>query len=277
MVLAVLLIALAAGLLGSLFGLGGGIIVIPALTLALGFGVKEAIGASLVGVIASSTGAASRYVHEGYANIKLGMLLETATTAGSIIGAFIAIYLDQFFLLLAFSIILVYSSLHMLVHKERMIAPDSAEAERELLDLSCQYVDPINGMQVCYGVKSIRTGMLASLGAGSLSGLLGIGGGVIKVPVMNTFMCVPMKAATATSNFMIGVTALASAVIYFRYGYIDPVLGALVAVGVIFGAMVGTRTVDKVQGKSLRKLFAVVLIAVAILMILKAFGMLEAL
>lgn len=274
--LAVLMIALAAGLLGSLLGLGGGIIVIPVLTLALGFGMKEAIGASLVGVIATSTGAASRYVQEGYVNIKLGMVLEVATTIGSIIGALVAIYLDQTLLLLAFSCIIVYSAAHMLRHREKVFRPEDMEREGQLLDLSCTYVDPKSGKDVCYGVKSIRTGLFTSLGAGGLSGLLGVGGGIIKVPVMNACMCVPMKAATATSNFMIGVTALASAVIYFRYGYIEPVLGALVAVGVLFGAMVGTRVSDKIDGGMLRRIFAVVLFIEAVLMVLKALGVLQA-
>jgi uncharacterized protein len=273
--LAVLLVALAAGILGSLLGLGGGIIIIPALTLALGFGMKEAIGASLVGVIASSTGAAARYVQEGYVNIKLGMLLETATTIGSILGALVAIYLDQQLLLFAFSCILVYSAIHMMHKREKVFRPEEM-GEGQLLDLSCTYIDPREGKEVCYGVKGVKTGLVASLGAGGLSGLLGVGGGVIKVPVMNACMCVPMKAATATSNFMIGVTALASALIYFRYGYIEPVLGALVAVGVLFGAMIGTRMVDRIDGGALRRIFGAVLIAVAVLMILKAIGILEA-
>lgn len=274
--LAVLFMALAAGILGSLLGLGGGIIIIPALTLMLGFGMKEAIGASLIGVIASSTGAAARYVQEGYTNIRLGMLLETTTTIGSIIGAMVAIYLDQEVLLLAFSCILVYSAVHMMRKREKVFRPEEVAREGQLLDLSCSYVDPKEGKEVCYGVKGVRIGLLASLGAGSLSGLLGVGGGVIKVPVMNACMCVPMKAATATSNFMIGVTALASAIIYFRYGYIEPILAALVAVGVLFGAMAGTRLIERVDAAMLRRIFGIVLVFVAFLMVLKAFGVLEA-
>jgi uncharacterized membrane protein YfcA len=274
--LAVLLVALIAGILGALLGLGGGIIVIPALTLALGFNMQEAIGASLVGVIASSTGSAARYVREGFTNIRLGMLLETSTTIGSILGAIVAIYLDQKILLLLFSGILIYSSVHMLTKKEKVFRPEEIEKEDQLLDLSCTYVDPKSGNEVCYGVKGVKTGLGASLAAGGLSGLLGVGGGVIKVPVMNACMCVPMKAATATSNFMIGVTALAGALIYFRHGLIEPVLGASVAIGVLFGAMVGTRLIDHVDNASLRRMFGAILILVAFLMVLKALGILEA-
>jgi uncharacterized membrane protein YfcA len=271
----VLVVALAAGVLGALLGLGGGIIVIPGLTLALGFGMQEAIGASLMGVIASSTGAAVRYVKQGYVNVRLGMLLETATTVGAIIGALVAVYLDQGLLAILFSIVLVYGAYHMLTRKERVYRPEELEAESQLLDLSCTYVDQKNGEEVCYGVKRYRTGLLASLGAGGLSGLLGVGGGVIKVPVMNACMCVPMKAATATSNFMIGVTALAGAIIYVRYDYLDPVLAGLTAMGVLGGAMVGSRLTNVAEGGSLRIMFGVLLLAVAILMVLKGLGILE--
>lgn len=274
--LAVLMVALIAGILGSLLGLGGGIIVIPALTLALGFNMQEAIGASLVGVIASSTGAATRYVREGFTNVRLGMLLETSTTIGSVLGAVVAIYLDQMILLLLFSAILVYSAVHMLTKKEKVFRPEDIGEEGQMLDLSCTYVDPKSGGEVCYGVKGVKTGLGASLVAGGLSGLLGVGGGVIKVPVMNACMCVPMKAATATSNFMIGVTALAGALIFFRQGLIEPVLAATVAIGILFGAMIGTRLIDKVDNASLRRMFGAVLIMVAVLMVLKALGILEA-
>ena len=174
--LGILVVALVAGVLGALLGLGGGIIVIPGLTLALGFGMQEAIGASLMGVIASSTGAAVRYVKQGYVNVRLGMLLETATTTGAIIGALVAVYLDQDLLAILFSIVLVYGAFHMLTRKEKVYRPEELEAESQLLDLSCTYVDQKNGEEVCYGVKRYRTGLLASLAAGGLSGLLGVGG-----------------------------------------------------------------------------------------------------
>jgi uncharacterized protein len=274
--LVVIAFAIVAGLIGSLLGLGGGIVIIPALTLALGFNMQEAIGASLIGVIASSTGSASRYVQQGFVNVKLGMLLETTTTVGSIIGAMIAIYTDQKVLALFFAAMLVYSAIYMLRRPERTISPESAELDGQILDLSCTYTDARSGNEVCYGVKGIRTGMGAGLLAGATSGMLGVGGGVIKVPVMNTCMCVPMKAATATSNFMIGVTALAGAVVYYSYGLISPVLAATVAVGVIVGSFIGTRLNFSSEGHRIRTMFSLALIIIAALMMLKAAGILEA-
>lgn len=271
----ILVIALVAGVIGALLGLGGGIIVIPGLTLALGFGMQEAIGASLMGVIASSTGSAVRYVQQGYVNIRLGMLLETATTAGAILGALVAVYLDQDWLAILFAGVLLLAAYHMLTKRERVFRPEELEGETQLLDLSCTYVDPKDGQEVCYGVRRYRTGLLASLGAGGVSGLLGVGGGVIKVPVMNACMCVPMRAATATSNFMIGVTALAGAIIYVRYGYIEPVLAGLTALGVLSGAVLGTRLTNYAGGRSLRLFFGLVLLVVAVLMVLKGLGILE--
>ena len=268
--------SIVAGLIGSLLGLGGGLIIIPALTLALGFNMQEAVGASLIGVIATSTGAASRYVQQGFVNVKLGMLLETTTTIGSIIGALIAIYTDQKILALVFAVILTYSAVYMLRRPERTISPESAELDGQMLDLSCTYTDARSGKEICYGVKGIKTGMGAGLLAGATSGMLGIGGGVIKVPVMNTCMCVPMKAATATSNFMIGATALAGAVVYYSYGLISPVLAATVAIGVIMGAFVGTRLTLGSEGRTLRTFFSLFLIGIAVLMVLKAAGLLEA-
>jgi uncharacterized membrane protein YfcA len=274
--LLIIAFSIIAGLIGSLLGLGGGLIIIPALTLALGFNMQEAVGASLIGVIATSTGAASRYVQQGFVNVKLGMLLETTTTIGSIIGALIAIYTDQKILALVFALILTYSAYYMLRRPERTISPESAELNGQMLDLSCTYTDTRSGKEICYGVRGIKTGMGAGLLAGATSGMLGIGGGVIKVPVMNTCMCVPMKAATATSNFMIGVTALAGAVVYYSYGLISPVLAATVAVGVIIGAFVGTRLTFSSEGRNLRTFFSLFLIGIAVLMVLKAAGLLEA-
>jgi uncharacterized membrane protein YfcA len=274
--LLIIAFSIVAGLIGSLLGLGGGLIIIPALTLALGFNMQEAVGASLIGVIATSTGAASRYVQQGFVNVKLGMLLETTTTIGSIIGALIAIYTDQKILALVFAVILTYSAIYMLRRPERTISPESAELDGQMLDLSCTYNDARSGKEICYGVKGIKTGLGAGLLAGATSGMLGIGGGVIKVPVMNTCMCVPMKAATATSNFMIGVTALAGAVVYYSYGLISPVLAATVAVGVIIGAFVGTRLTLSSEGRNLRTFFSLFLIGIAVLMALKAAGLLEA-
>jgi hypothetical protein len=235
--------------------------------------MQEAIGASLIGVIAASTGAATRYVREGYTNVRLGMLLETATTVGSILGALVAVYLDQKVLFIMFSIVLVFSSYRMLTKKEVVYSQEELGRKDGALDLSCSYFDAKSKKEISYGVKGTRVGLFASLLAGGLSGLLGVGGGVIKVPVMNAHMCVPMKAATATSNFMIGVTALSGALIYFRYDLIQPVLAALVGIGVLIGAMAGSAVVDRIDSSALKKAFCIFLLFVAVLMVLKAFGL----
>ncbi|QLH74690.1 MAG: sulfite exporter TauE/SafE family protein [Methanomassiliicoccales archaeon] len=273
--LTIISLSVLAGLVGSLLGLGGGLIVVPALTLGLGFSMQEAIGASLIGVIASSTGAAARYVREGYANIKLGMLLETTTTVGAILGALTAVYLDQMILFILFSFVLVFAAHRMMMRKETVHDPDEPGGDVGEIDLSCSYYDPRTNKEVAYGVRGIKVGLFASLAAGGLSGLLGVGGGVIKVPVMNAYMCVPMKAATATSNFMIGVTALSGALIYFRYDLIQPVLAALVGIGVLMGAMAGSRIIERIDSITLRKGFGIFLLFVAIMMALRALGLIE--
>jgi uncharacterized membrane protein YfcA len=259
-----------AGLIGAIFGLGGGIIVIPSLTLLFGYPMQLAIGASLIAVIASSTGAATHYVDQGLTNIRLAMVLEVATTLGAVIGALIAVYLDQAVLAFAFALILIYAAYYMLTKPESACTCPPGPCGP--LDLSCSYVDKAEGKEIEYGVKELGKGMAASAGAGGISGLLGVGGGIIKVPVMNLWMGVPMRAACATSNFMIGVTALAGAIVHYGYGDVVPVLAAVVAVGVFAGATVGTRLADRLCGPNLKKAFAVIIGFVSVLMLLKAGG-----
>ena len=266
----ILAFALLAGLLGSLLGLGGGIIIIPALTLVFGYPMQTAIGASLMAVIASSTGSASYYVEEGLSNLRLGMVLEIATTLGSVIGALVAVYTDQYLLAAAFGILLLYSAIHMIRRPEATCIYKPGPCGP--LDLSCSYTEKNDGKSVEYGVQKLGRGMFASLGAGGMSGLLGVGGGTIQVPVMNLWMGVPMRAACATSNFMIGVTALAGAVVYYQFGMVQPVLAGIVAVGAFFGAAIGSRVAHRINGEQLKRLFAVLMIFVAALMFLKAAG-----
>jgi len=269
MLLGVIFFAVIAGLLGSLLGLGGGVIIIPALTLVFGVSMQEAIGASLIAVIASSTGSASYYVEQGLTNIRLAMVLETATTFGAVIGALVSVYTNQYVLALAFGALLLYSSFYMLRRPENICTSPAACGP---LDLSCSYMDQGSQQRVEYGVKNLGKGLVASVGAGGTAGLLGVGGGIIKVPVMNLWMGVPMRAACATSNFMIGVTALAGAIVYYEFGEINPTLAAVVAVGAFIGAAIGTRTSHRFDVGNLKRIFAVVMIGVAILMFLKAAG-----
>lgn len=269
MTFGVLLAALLAGLIGSLLGLGGGIIIIPALTIVFGLPIKEVIGASLIGVIATSTGAATRYLDDGIVNVRLGMVMEPATTLGSIVGAFLAVYLDQHVLAGAFSLVLIYASYYM--YRRPQVTIHGHERYHD--SLSCQYKDPLTDETVSYRVRNLGRGLLASFGAGNMSGMLGVGGGTVKVPVMNIWMGVPMRAATATSNFMIGVTALAGAAVLYVNGLIPPILTALVAVGVFAGANIGPRLSQRTAGGSLRRFFAVMMVIIAILMLLKAAGL----
>jgi uncharacterized protein len=268
--LGIVLAAFLAGVIGSVFGVGGGIIIIPALTIVFGVPIIEAIGASLVGIIASSTGSAARYVGEGLVNIRLGMILEPATTAGSIVGASIAIYLNEALLALAFGLIMLYGAYYMYKRPEVTIHRDG---EKCYTYLSSTFDDPLSGKEICYTVRKVRRGLLASFGAGNISGMLGIGGGLITVPVMNLWMGVPMRAATATSNFMIGVTALAGAVVFYANDLISPVLAATVAVGVFAGTYVGPHISRRTPSAKLRRYLVMIMIVIAAVMLLKAAGL----
>ncbi len=271
--LLIALLCMSAGTVGALMGIGGGIIIIPLLTLGFGVPMQEAIGASLIGVIATSTGAATKYVKQGLTNVRLALFLEMSTTVGSIVGALIAVYTNQTVLLLLFSVLLVYAGFTMLRRTEMFFSPEDLEAEAQMVDLSCRYTDPRDHCEVSYGVTGLGKGLGYSSVAGMLSGLLGVGGGLVKVPVMNVCMCVPLKAATATSNFMIGVTALTGAIIYYGHGLLDVYLCGAVALGTFAGAYVGTMLMARYSSGDLRKWFAVLIFVVAFTMVLKAFGL----
>ena len=262
------LAAAVAGLLGSLLGLGGGIIIVPALTLLFGYPMQEAIGASLVAVIATSTGSASKYVEEGLSNVRLGLILGSVTSLGGLIGALIAVYTDQYILAFIFGLMLLYTAFFMVRSREGddvcPVGPCGA------LDLSCRYEEG-NG-KVEYGVRNLGKGMAGSVLGGIESGMLGVGGGVVNVPVMRLWMGVPMRAACATSNYMIGITALAGAIVYYQFGLISAVLAAVVAIGVFGGARLGAMLSRRLQGRTLKAVFSVLLVSVAALMFLKAAG-----
>ena len=262
----VMVVAAAAGIIGSMFGIGGGLIVIPILTLVLGLPMKEAIGASLISIIATSTSAASKFISKGTANMKLGMALEPFTVAGSITGAVIALYLNQNALSALFAAIMVYGAYHMAFGKKS----DKISDRKTYPSVSGSYVE--DGKEISYDVCNLPRGIAASFGAGNISGMLGVGGGIIKVPVMNLWMNVPIKAATATSNFMIGVTALASAIVYYISGLIYPSLAASVAIGAFLGTKIGPMLVRKAAGATMKKAFAVIMLAMAAAMVLNILG-----
>ncbi len=259
-----------AGLLGSLLGLGGGIIVIPVLTLWLHVDIRYAIGASIVSVIATSSGAAARFVRDHMANLRVAMVLELATTTGAISGAFLAGRIATRWLYLIFGVVMAYSSVMMLRKLQRPSLPPARPGSwADRLRLHSSYFDHALGEQVHYRVASTRLGLALMYLAGIVSGLLGIGSGALKVPAMDLAMGLPFKVSTATSNFMIGVTAAASAGIYFSRGDLNPFVAAPVAIGVLAGAMLGAHWLGRLKSSTIRIVFIVVLLWVAGQMVLR--------
>jgi uncharacterized membrane protein YfcA len=255
-----------AGFLGALTGLGGGVVVVPVLALALGVDIKYAIGASLVSVIATSSGAAAAYVREGYSNIRIGLLLEIATTVGAVVGAYIAGFTSTHIIAIVFGLVLIQSAYQSVFNATPEDAPViQSDKLGRFFRLGGDY--PVNGKPQEYGVQHVPAGLGLMFGAGALSGLLGIGSGAVKVIAMDRAMKIPFKVSTTTSNFMIGVTAAASAGVYLSRGYIDPRVAMPVMLGVLGGAFLGTRVLVRAKVKTLRIVFAVVILALAVEMI----------
>jgi uncharacterized protein len=259
--------SMGAGVLGALTGLGGGVVLVPLLTLGFGVNLRYAAGASLVSVIATSSGAASSYVRDGYTNIRVGILLEVATSIGAVAGALIAGRLSTGVIAEIFGAVLLYSAF-------KTVAPDAeptpggtrdALATRLRLDGAL----PTPGGEAPYTVHRVPLGFGVMTIAGMLSGLLGVGSGALKVLAMDRVMRLPFKVSTTTSNFMIGVTAAASAGIYLHRGYVDPSLVWPVMLGVLAGALVGARLLRGARVESLRRTFAAVIVILAIEMIIK--------
>ena len=264
---AVAAVSFLAGLLGSLTGLGGGVVLVPLLTLLFKVDIRYAIGASLVSVIATSSGAASAYVKEGFSNIRIGMFLEIATTLGALAGAFVARLIPTNAIAVIFGAVLLYSA--MLSRRPRPVAarnlPPDPLATR--LRMNGNFPD-VDGTRH-YNVQRVPTGFSLMFGAGTLSGLLGIGSGAVKVLAMDQAMQIPFKVSTTTSNFMIGVTAAASAGVYLNRGYIDPGLSMPVVLGVLLGSLMGTRILVKAETKVLRLIFSLVILLLGVQMIYK--------
>lgn len=270
----ILLISVLAGVLGSVLGLGGGIIVIPALTLLFGVNIRYAIGASIVSVIATSSGAAATYVKDHITNIRVAMLLEVSTTLGAVGGAVLSGLIPAQWLYGIFALILAYSALMMLKKRRQdSLPPGQGDAWANRLKLNSSYPDSVLDREVEYSVTGVPLGMSLMLGAGIISGLLGIGSGALKVPAMDTAMKLPIKVSSATSNFMIGVTAAASAGAYFVRGDVIPLVAAPVALGVLLGSLAGTRLLMRLPAQRIRKLFVIILAMIAIQMGLKAYGL----
>jgi uncharacterized membrane protein YfcA len=255
----------AAGLLGSLTGLGGGVVLIPLLTLVFHVDIRYAIGASLISVIATSSGAAAAYVREGYSNVRIGMFLEVATTFGALTGAYLAARVPTRALAILFGAVLIYSAWLSKGRKPSTVRRDVENPWSDRLKMSGEY--PEHGELCAYKVDRIAGGFATMFGAGTLSGLLGIGSGAVKVLAMDKVMRIPFKVSTTTSNFMIGVTAAASAGIYLARGYVDPGLAFPVMLGVLAGSMLGARILVQSRVSMLRAIFALVIVVLGVEMI----------
>src|SRR2546427_4935868 len=263
----------AAGVLGALLGLGGGILLVPLLTLFFGVSLPYAMGASILSVIATSCGAAAGHLASGLANMRLGLFLATATVAGALLGASLVGVVPARALQILFGLALAYSALTTIRQLHVEVA-ESLEADplAQRFGLDGVYHDQALGRDVAYHAIHVRRGVAVMFGAGVLSGLLGIGSGACKVLALDSFMRLPMKVSTATSSFMIGITASASAAIYFGRGDIRPALACPVAVGVLAGAYIGTRLLARLRNTTVRKLFLPVIVYLSVTMILRGFG-----
>lgn len=273
-VVALFATSVAAGAVGAILGLGGGILLIPILTLFYGVDLHYAMGASIVSVIATSSGAAAAYLRTSLSNIRIGLFLTLATVSGALVGAGLAGVVPVRALQLLLGLALGYSAFTTLrqLHVE---IPERLEANRLALRLGLEgaYYDVPLDREVKYRATRVRQGFAAMFGAGLLSGLLGIGSGAFKVLAMDYFMRLPMKVSTATSNFMIGVTSAATAGVYFARGDIHPVFATPVAIGVMVGAVVGTRLMARLRNTTVRKAFLPVLAYLALAMILRGLGL----
>ncbi len=257
--------SMTAGFLGSLTGLGGGVVIVPLLTLVMGVDIRYAIGASLVSVIATSCGAAAAYVKEGFSNIRLGMFLEMATTFGALFGAALAARVSTQIIAVIFGMVLLYSAFLSARGHAPTATDDAPDFLANHLHLDGAY--PSRQGLVSYHVHGIPTGFSLMFLAGTLSGLLGIGSGAVKVLAMDQAMRVPFKVSTTTSNFMIGVTAAASASVYLNRGYIDPGVTMPVMLGVVLGSLLGSRVLISSKTRLLRIIFAGVILILGFEMI----------
>ena len=255
-----------AGLLGALTGLGGGVVLVPLLTLVFHVDMRFAMGASLISVIATSSGSAAAYVREGFSSIRIGMFLEVATTVGAIFGAFLAGKVPTRTLAIIFGVVLIYSAWLTWQHSRRAEEAVPVDPWSDKLRLSGRCPDGQGGEQN-YTVCNIGGGFGMMAVAGTLSGLLGIGSGAVKVLAMDRVMRLPFKVSTATSNFMIGVTAATSAGVYLRRGYVDVGLAFPVMLGVLAGSVLGARFLVKTRVKVLRNIFILVISAMGVEMV----------
>lgn len=268
-------VGLFAGITGAILGLGGGIIITPVLTLMMGLDIKYAIGASIIAVIATSSGSTIAYLRDEVLNLRVAMFLEIATTIGGIAGALLTGVLNPKYLYLLFGFLLVFSGWNMfrkLRRGQEVLNDVKADAIATKLKLNGSYFDKAEFKQVDYQVENVPQGFLMMLGAGLASGLLGIGSGAFKVTAMDTFMKMPLKPSSATSNLMMGVTAAASATVYFFNGSILPNIAVPLALGILVGAILGSRIMQVLPARVIRMVFIPVILYIGLQMVYKGFG-----
>ena len=268
-------VSIGASALGGTLGMASGIFIVPVLSLFGGLDIHAAVAASIVSVIACSCGSAAPFLRSGLTNIRVAIVLEVATTLGALTGVLLAGILSTPFLYFLFAAVLLVSAAQMMARRRELSGETEETNPRDwatLLRLHSSYPDPALGRDVFYRVRRVPLGLVLMYGAGLISALLGIGSGVLKIPAMDTALRLPIKVSTATSNFMIGVTAAASGVAYFARGDIDPVIAGPVALGSVLGAVLGARLLMAVSGDKLRLCFVVVLVALAAQMLLSALG-----
>ena len=263
------LISIAAGGFGSMVGIGGGLVIVPLLSIVLGYDVKVAIAASLIGVIATSLSASPRYIKSGIADRRLGLLLLVAAALGGLAGGVTAGYLDGRTLSLLFALLLTGVALRMLWQLRHPVVRAPVDVSDVGSGFASSYIEPTTDEEVTYRAHRVLPGTLVSFFAGNVSGLLGVGGGVINVPTMNVLMQVPIRVATTTSTYMLAATATASAVVYLASGQLDPLWAAPVALGVIVGARAGARLSMRLSQDVLRLAFVVIAAVFAISMFLE--------
>jgi uncharacterized membrane protein YfcA len=256
-----------AGLLGALTGLGGGVVIIPVLVLIFHVNIHYAMGASLISVIATSSGTTAAYLREGYTNLRIGMFLEVAAVIGAFAGALLVAFVSKTFLSVIFSFILFFSAYLTIKRKEEHEPYQTSHSLARTLKLNGSY--PYQGRMVDYEVQNVPLAFGIMGVAGLIAGLLGIGSGVLKVLAMDQAMRLPYKVSTTTSNFMIGITAAVSAGIYFAQGYINPMIAFPVLIGVIIGAFTGARFLTRIHTRTLRIIFSIVICIMGVEMLYK--------
>jgi uncharacterized protein len=264
-------VAAVAAILGSMLGLGGGVFLVPILTLFFGIDPKFAVGASAVVVVTNSVVGSTNHLRIRFTNPRLAMLLQIATAAGAIAGALYGVLADPRVIYIVFGAVLVYAAVSMVVRSERrVIAPPPGAPDT--LRLGAAFRDPAIKEEITYIPVNVGWGMGVGVGAGVISGMLGVGGGVVMVPAMNLLMRVPVKAAVGTSTFMVGITSVATAFVFYSQGFIDPTLVVPAIVGVFVGGQIGSRLTRRIRAQRLALLFALILLYLGLSLLLRAFG-----